>query len=689
MTERTAGPKTEVVQTTDLPLVLHVIPTTVARGAQLEARALADQLDRPGVRVHRVLSLFDGPAEVVADLSLGHRGGSTPGVGYSWPLVRRVRAALDRFDPAVVVAHGSEPLKYLVPAMAGHRRPLVYYAIGTYSGGDRQIQLRLWRYLFSRVDLVAAEGDEVLAEYVTRFGVPSSRAALAPNGRDPDLFRPRSADESDGPADPPLVIFVGALTSGKRPDRFIDLVAAARAEGVSLRAELFGDGPLGPGLTAPAHRAGVELRGSRADIADQMRRADVLVFCSRPAGEGMPGVLIEAGLSGLPVVATDVPGVRSIVDDGRTGIVVGVEDGDALLAATTRLIGDPELRSAMGRAARRRCVERFSLAAVGDRWLSLLEPWVGTDRTDPSDSLRTDERHGDRVMTTPSSPKKRIPRQVLDGLPDPQGKLEWAKLYASSAWGARRNPAFADLEHFCAFIGYSRSGHTLIGTTLNAHPDVVISHELDAVNFVRHGFRRSQLFSLILERDQHFGTMGRTWSGYAYDIPGQYQGRFERLRVIGDKRARSTVLQIAQQPGLLDRLRREVAVPLKVLHVTRNPFDNIATEARRHQMTLGEATSWYQDICEAVAVVRPLLDPSELLDVRYESFATDPRASLAGICRFVGVQPAAEYLDACAGIVWPSTNRTRDAVEWSPDERRGVERLIERFDVLGHYTFDG
>ncbi len=158
MTERTTGPNTEVAEATDLPLVLHVIPTTVARGAQLEARALADQLDRPGVRVHRVLSLFDGPSDVVADLSLGHRGGSTPGVGYSLSLVHQVRGALDRFDPTVVVAHGSEPLKYLVPAMTGRRRPLVYYAIGTYSGGGRGIQRRLWRYLCSRADLVAAEG---------------------------------------------------------------------------------------------------------------------------------------------------------------------------------------------------------------------------------------------------------------------------------------------------------------------------------------------------------------------------------------------------------------------------------------------------------------------------------------------------------------------------------------------------
>ncbi len=261
-------------------------------------------------------------------------------------------------------------------------------------------------------------------------------------------------------------------------------------------------------------------------------------------------------------------------------------------------------------------------------------------------------------------------------------------LYASSLLNARRSPDLSDLESFCFFIGYSRSGHTLIGTALNAHPEVVISHELDAVRYLRHGFRRGQLFWLILQRDQHFGTMGRTWSGYKYDIPDQFQGRFERLRVLGDKRARSSALQIAAEPVLLDRLRKEVGVPIKVLHVTRNPFDNIATEARRHDMSLTEATAWYEEICIAISKVRPLLGSSELLDVRYESFAADPKQSLAEICHFLDVVPETSYLDACASIVWPATNRTRDKVTWTNDERREVERLIDTFEVLDGYGFD-
>jgi glycosyltransferase involved in cell wall biosynthesis len=354
-----------------VPLVLHVIPTTSARGGQREARALADQLDRPEVRLHRVLSLFEGPPEVAADFSLAFEGRRTAGVGFAAGLVGRLRSVLTQLNPAVVIAHGSEPLKYLAPAMIGRRKPLIYYAIGTYSGTERRSQLGLWRRLMARADLIAAEGAEVAKECTDRFGVPSEKVRLAPNGRDPEVFHPPSAPRQP---DEPTLLFVGALTAGKRPDRFIDLVRNLHSRSLPLRAVLIGDGPLRETLAATAGVSGVEMLGSRADVADQMRQADIFIFCSRPAGEGMPGVLIEAGLSGLPVVATDVPGVSSLVEDGQTGTIVPVEDLAALVDATGRLLGDPELRSRMGRAARQRCAEQFTLTAVSETWLSFIQP---------------------------------------------------------------------------------------------------------------------------------------------------------------------------------------------------------------------------------------------------------------------------------------------------------------------------
>ncbi|HLX88530.1 MAG TPA: glycosyltransferase family 4 protein, partial [Acidimicrobiales bacterium] len=195
---------------------------------------------------------------------------------------------------------------------------------------------------------------------------------LAPNGRDPEVFRPRTPHESEVGA--PLLAFVGALNSGKGPDRFVKVVGELRRQQVALRAAMVGGGPLHGELAAPAAEAGIEMLGTLEDVAPVLRRADVMLFPSRPTGEGMPGVLIEAGLSGLPVVASRVPGVAMIVDDGVTGLVVDGGDTDAMVQATARLLTDEALRQRMGAAARVRCAERFSLDAVVSIWWSFLEP---------------------------------------------------------------------------------------------------------------------------------------------------------------------------------------------------------------------------------------------------------------------------------------------------------------------------
>ncbi len=357
-----------------VPVVLHVIPTATARGAQREARALATRLDIPGIRHHRLMSLFVAAREVDVDYALDHRGGDRPAVGFDPRLAWRLRSEIRRLDPTVIVAHGGDPLKYLVPATVLLRVPLVYYATGTFARAGRIPSEVLWRTLVRRADVVAAEGTEVLEECSRVLRVPGTRLVLAPNGRDPEEFRPRAVFAGEFAPGPPLVVFVGALTSGKRPDRFIEVVADLRRQGVALRAAVCGDGPLAAELGAPAAAAAVELLGSRSDVAAILRSADVLVFPSLPTGEGMPGVLIEAGLSGLPVVASAVPGVRTIVEDGVTGYVVDADDRAAMVHAVATLLAEPMLRRSMGSAARLRCIEQFSLEAVATCWLSFLEP---------------------------------------------------------------------------------------------------------------------------------------------------------------------------------------------------------------------------------------------------------------------------------------------------------------------------
>lgn len=103
--------------------------------------------------------------------------------------------------------------------------------------------------------------------------------------------------------------------------------------------------------------------------------------------------------------------------------------------------------------------------------------------------------------------------------------------------GLRERKRFADIETYRMFVGYGRSGHSLVGALLDAHPEAVIAHELDAARYFRAGFTRNQVYWLILRNDRAFARGGATARiEYTYAIPNQWQGRHRRLRVIGDTR---------------------------------------------------------------------------------------------------------------------------------------------------------
>lgn len=102
---------------------------------------------------------------------------------------------------------------------------------------------------------------------------------------------------------------------------------------------------------------GIEFRGHVTDMVGVLNETDVAVLPSYR--EGVPRSLLEAASSGIPIVTTDVPGCREVVEDGVNGILVPPHDGSAVGNAILKLLGDAQLRQAMGTAGRRRMEERF------------------------------------------------------------------------------------------------------------------------------------------------------------------------------------------------------------------------------------------------------------------------------------------------------------------------------------------
>jgi hypothetical protein len=244
---------------------------------------------------------------------------------------------------------------------------------------------------------------------------------------------------------------------------------------------------------------------------------------------------------------------------------------------------------------------------------------------------------------------------------------------------------FQQVEAFCLFVGYPKSGHSLLGSLLDAHPDMVIAHELDCLRCLRAGLGRELIFALILELAVDFRADGHVWNGYRYRVANQWQGRFRRLKVIGDKKGGGSSRLLGLYPRLLDRLFSTLALPVKFIHVVRDPLDNISSISREFEVALEDALALYFAMAEAVAALKPRLPAGSLCEVHYEDFAREPGWHLRDICRFLGQEATPDYLRDCAALVRPAVPRR---APWPPALLDRVRREAARFEFLAEYPLD-
>ena len=263
--------------------------------------------------------------------------------------------------------------------------------------------------------------------------------------------------------------------------------------------------------------------------------------------------------------------------------------------------------------------------------------------------------------------------------------------YVKSAMDARRHPdRFADVERYCMFIGYPRSGHSLVGSLISAHPHAVIGDELDALRYVRLRYSREQIYSLILRSDEAFSARGRQAFVHNYDVPGQWQGRYEQLRVIGDKKGGNSIVQMAARPALFPALRERVRDPIRLIHVTRNPYDNVAAIFKMPAWAgdLAGAARFYERLARGVADFRGVVTPGELHELRHEDLIAAPHATLRGVVEFLGLDATPDYLDACASILYEKPNQVRHQVDWPSTVRDHVATIIDSHPFLSSYHWD-
>jgi glycosyltransferase involved in cell wall biosynthesis len=362
--------------------VLHVLATGDRRGAEMFASDLIRYLNTSGIEQR--VAVIHGGEPVAAGyeaprIFLGANGRGAPGLRMDLASIRRLRRALATFRPDLIHAHGGEPFKYSLFASPGGRPPILYRRIGEFPDfATRGLRRFGHATLMRRSHRIVAVAEAIRQETLRTFGVPADKVVTIPRGVDPERTDPKAGRSATrgvlGIApEAPVMLSLGALTAEKAPLTHVAVAERIHRTLPTLRHLVAGDGPLRADVEAAARERGladvVMTLGNRADVGDLLAASDVMLLAS--IREGMPGCLIEAGIAGLPVVASDVAGVPEVVEDGVTGAVVPAGDVEALADRATEILTDPNLRARLGDAAKVRCREAFAIDRVAARYVEV------------------------------------------------------------------------------------------------------------------------------------------------------------------------------------------------------------------------------------------------------------------------------------------------------------------------------
>ena len=227
---------------------------------------------------------------------------------------------------------------------------------------------------------------------------------------------------------------------------------------------------------------------------------------------------------------------------------------------------------------------------------------------------------------------------------------------AASAW--------ARVETYVVFIATARSGHTLIGSLIDAHPDAVVANEADILGKFLDRRRhdddddddddddpfapsRDQIFAHLVSNSMRCGMVGRMQTGYNYSVPGMWNGQWRcGIRVLGDKKGSAMAEEIQNDrlgaTAFFEALRVE---RVAVVFVSPSTLDD-TSERRRRAKAGSKSVPTTQTELAVRALISAVPDATAVEVFRLVDFACHPRVLLVDLLRFLGLEPYPEFVDA-------------------------------------------
>jgi L-malate glycosyltransferase len=350
--------------------ILQLVTRRQYRGAEVFAATLSDELIQKGLSIVFV-GLYPPPNDPLAVKGAVNIDLNGSKAFVSIALLKKVITCIHEHQPDVIQANGSDTLKYAVLGRMFSRKkpPVIYRNISVVSTwvGKSFFKKTFYQQLFARVDFVTSVGHESIKDLQNFFGYPEKRTRVIRRGipmhkMDRSEARENLLRKLKLPSSVSIIMHAGNYSKEKNHEFLLSIFSILKQRDTDIKLVLLGDGNLYQHITRKIREKDladtVIQVGLQPDIASYLAAADLFVLCSKV--EGVPGVILEAGVQGVPSISSDVGGVREVIRDDETGVVMNDFNAMQYANTITGLLSDRQKLIAMGKLAREFVVENFN-----------------------------------------------------------------------------------------------------------------------------------------------------------------------------------------------------------------------------------------------------------------------------------------------------------------------------------------
>jgi len=244
------------------------------------------------------------------------------------------------------------------------------------------------------------------------------------------------------------------------------------------------------------------------------------------------------------------------------------------------------------------------------------------------------------------------------------------------------------IKYFLMFMGYPRSGHTLVASMLNAHPNVICSNQM----FIIENADKKELEGLLNTIKD--GSSDMNWKPEVKIAPAPKPA----IHVIGDKTGHRTVEYLTDNPEQLDHLKNISLWPIKWIHVVRNPFDCLATwtkknfDSRKGQKSIDKefkgAFNKFKALNDKIVELKKTED---VLTLVHEKVVVAKDKTMQQLCDFLEIEKTDEWRQRVVKTLWNKPRITRRKISWNPPMLAQVTKSTKQYPWLRgyHHAFGG